>query len=310
MSPAALPPSPSHPPPYHPTHPPRRPTTLPIRLTRQPGPAPTLHPCPRRRAKWLIEIRKQNRTEYAKKLLVIAKQLGWIVRDGGEEAIDGITHSEIAFAYDAEVAAEHIAALRENGPSEAGAAAPLKELTAGVDEAEDGGEAASGTDGGAAQPKAADIACLQISDDAVPAEPPQQTKAAPPPLEKVSVAAGSVAQMDASSGKVCAITGEPAKYRDPISGLPYANLAAFKELRKRYPDPKAEEKAKAEEEAKAAAEAAKLAKEARAGGGEAAEAREGEGEEGDGAAEGARLPPSERPIVLGSGFTRRVNKVA
>jgi len=191
-------------------------------------------------AKWLVEIRKQNRTEYAKKLLVIAKQLGWLVRDGGEEAIDGITHSEIAFAYDAEVAEEHIAALRENGPSEAGAAAPLKELTAGVDEAEDGGEAASGPDGGAAQPKAADMACLQISDEANPAEPPQQTVAAPPPLEKVSVAAGSVAQMDASSGKVCAITGEPAKYRDPISGLPYANLAAFKELRKRYPDPKAE----------------------------------------------------------------------
>jgi len=36
----------------------------------------------------------------------------------------------------------------------------------------------------------------------------------------------------------------------------------------------------------------------------------GEGEEGVGAAEVARLPPSERPIVLGSGFTRRVNKVA
>ena len=35
--------------------------------------------------------------------------------------------------------------------------------------------------------------------------------------------------------KVCAITGLPAKYRDPHTGLPYANLEAYKELRKRYP---------------------------------------------------------------------------
>jgi vacuolar protein sorting-associated protein 72 len=30
---------------------------------------------------------------------------------------------------------------------------------------------------------------------------------------------------------VCAITGLPAKYRDPLSGLPYATAAAFKQLR-------------------------------------------------------------------------------
>ena len=29
------------------------------------------------------------------------------------------------------------------------------------------------------------------------------------------------------------------KYRDPISGLPYADLAAFRELRKLYPGPTA-----------------------------------------------------------------------
>jgi vacuolar protein sorting-associated protein 72 len=30
---------------------------------------------------------------------------------------------------------------------------------------------------------------------------------------------------------VCAITGLPAKYRDPLTGLPYATAAAFKKLR-------------------------------------------------------------------------------
>ena len=32
---------------------------------------------------------------------------------------------------------------------------------------------------------------------------------------------------------VCVITGEPAKYRDPVTGLAYANLEAYKELQAR-----------------------------------------------------------------------------
>ena len=32
---------------------------------------------------------------------------------------------------------------------------------------------------------------------------------------------------------VCAVTGAPARYRDPVTGQPYATLAAFKELRRR-----------------------------------------------------------------------------
>jgi len=40
------------------------------------------------------------------------------------------------------------------------------------------------------------------------------------------------------SGKVfnekCVITGEPARYRDPATGQPYATLAAFKILRERF----------------------------------------------------------------------------
>ena len=33
------------------------------------------------------------------------------------------------------------------------------------------------------------------------------------------------------------ITGEPAKYKDPVSGLHYANLDAFRELCKLHPRP-------------------------------------------------------------------------
>lgn len=40
----------------------------------------------------------------------------------------------------------------------------------------------------------------------------------------------------------CAITGLPAKYRDPVSGLPYANLEAFKVIREQH-TPKAESNA-------------------------------------------------------------------
>lgn len=32
---------------------------------------------------------------------------------------------------------------------------------------------------------------------------------------------------------VCAVTGKPARYRDPQTGLPYADASAFAALRKR-----------------------------------------------------------------------------
>ena len=32
------------------------------------------------------------------------------------------------------------------------------------------------------------------------------------------------------------ITGKPGRYKDPITNLPYHNLAAFKELRRRHDD--------------------------------------------------------------------------
>ena len=34
--------------------------------------------------------------------------------------------------------------------------------------------------------------------------------------------------------ETCVVTGEPARYRDPVTGQPYATLAAFKILRERF----------------------------------------------------------------------------
>ena len=58
------------------------------------------------------------------------------------------------------------------------------------------------------------------------------------------VRSGSQGEVDncvgtsAMSGKVfnekCVVTGEPARYRDPVTGQPYATLAAFKILRQRF----------------------------------------------------------------------------
>jgi vacuolar protein sorting-associated protein 72 len=33
---------------------------------------------------------------------------------------------------------------------------------------------------------------------------------------------------------ICVITGLPAKYKDPKSGMPYANLAAYAEIKRKY----------------------------------------------------------------------------
>ena len=36
------------------------------------------------------------------------------------------------------------------------------------------------------------------------------------------------------SAQLCAITGLPAKYKDPKTNMYFANVKAFKEIRKRY----------------------------------------------------------------------------
>ena len=154
------------------------------------------------------------------------------------------------------------------------------------------------------------IGMLQIADgdgeDAGDATAPAAPAA---PAAEVKLVAGSAAALSATAnGKVCAITGKPAKYRDPISGLPYADLAAFKELRKLHPDPNAAQKEAAAAEAAEAAEAA-AAKKAPS----KVVAVDGDGDgDGDGEDTIQTLAPipSERPIQLGENFVRRVNKVA
>ena len=44
--------------------------------------------------------------------------------------------------------------------------------------------------------------------------------------------------------QVCVITGLVAKYKDPVTGLPYANLQAYREIRKKFPDKKLPDKKK------------------------------------------------------------------
>eukprot|EP00802_Teleaulax_amphioxeia_P030324 Tamp_32843.p1 GENE.Tamp_32843~~Tamp_32843.p1 ORF type:complete len:158 (+),score=41.64 Tamp_32843:147-620(+) len=61
------------------------------------------------------------------------------------------------------------------------------------------------------------------------------------------------------SGKVfnekCVVTGEPARYRDPVTGQPYATLAAFKILRERFVEQGGVVPTPEEQAAKAAREA-------------------------------------------------------
>eukprot|EP00286_Rhodomonas_abbreviata_P007180 CAMPEP_0181338866 /NCGR_PEP_ID=MMETSP1101-20121128/28894_1 /TAXON_ID=46948 /ORGANISM="Rhodomonas abbreviata, Strain Caron Lab Isolate" /LENGTH=86 /DNA_ID=CAMNT_0023449683 /DNA_START=1 /DNA_END=261 /DNA_ORIENTATION=- len=38
---------------------------------------------------------------------------------------------------------------------------------------------------------------------------------------------------DPPAKMMCAVTGQPAKYRDPLTGQPFATLAAFKQLREK-----------------------------------------------------------------------------
>jgi hypothetical protein len=37
-----------------------------------------------------------------------------------------------------------------------------------------------------------------------------------------------------SAEKLCCITGLPAKYKDPLTGKPYATIDAFKEIRRQH----------------------------------------------------------------------------
>jgi len=50
---------------------------------------------------------------------------------------------------------------------------------------------------------------------------------------KLPIFQGS-AKANGTVSLVCAVTGAPAKYRDPLSGQPFANKEAFKIIREKY----------------------------------------------------------------------------
>ena len=252
-------------------------------------------------AKFLVELGKKPRADYAVRLHACAIARGWsgstrnsVDADG---AIDGIADAHFRYLYDAETAQAYLDACKDAPqPAE-----PLQ-LTDASEEAQDEKVGAAGP-GGGGRPTGtagmeAGVGCLQIVDRAGgeegkasgdPGSAEGEAAAAAKSAEVVALPGGgaiggdgkAAAELAASSGgKVCVITGLPAKYKDPLTGLPYANLEAYKELRKRHPDPNKPPP----EEAAAASEA-----------------------------DGAEPPRKEelterlRPILTG-GMSRRVNK--
>ena len=57
---------------------------------------------------------------------------------------------------------------------------------------------------------------------------PLQIEVAPGELIK------PVSRARKQEGSICPVTGEPAKYRDPLTGTPYANKEAFKIIREKF----------------------------------------------------------------------------
>ncbi len=210
-------------------------------------------------AKYVVETRKENRIEFGARMAELAEARGW-TRAGADG--DGASAAVMHFEYDATTAdaiAEAARARRAAAAPPAAADGATDGVAQGVKELELKTEeptAELDEDGAVIEVRAPPAA------DA-PADAPAAAPADAPP------------DAGAGGGRVCAITGEPAKYRDPVSGLPYANLEAFRELRRRYPAP----------ERLAPADA--------------------EGADGE-----ASQPPRQPPIVVSSGgVVRRVNKV-
>jgi len=257
-------------------------------------------------AKFLVEVRRQNRIEYASKLLRVASRLGWELRDkpgSAENEPDGSKVDHVAFAYDESKASELAEAVRAAEEAErkakgmtkedADMQAAVPELTmhdgeADVDSDARAGEGAEGGATPAVKVDPSSIGMLKIADDPAMADVSDAAGAVASchggtPMLPVKTQPGTAAAMSTGSSKLCAITGKPAKYRDPISGLPYADLAAFKELRKLHPDPRPKPVEEGDQGA--------------------------QGDSGTQAEEAERVVvPSERPIRIGEGFSRRVNK--
>ena len=270
-------------------------------------------------AKFMVEVRKENRKEYLNKLLGVASRIGWELKDGTKDAPDGCKDALVRYTYDeetweglAELAKAKLEKERKGASTEA-----VPSLT-GEGEGEEGEDGEKKKKGDGSPVDVSDISMLQITDGASAAqeEPVESTYRQAKKHElgtavEVKLTPGSEPAAVSTGGKdskLCAITGKPAKYRDPISGLPYADLAAFKELRKLHPDPKAAEKEKAKEEAAKAAEEMKAKKEGTA----TAEEKSGEGADGEEVKEGEMetiVAGGRRDIMVGEDFRRRVNKI-
>ena len=265
-------------------------------------------------AKFLVEVHASQRMEFAGRVLQLGALLGW-TRAGATAGAQPLGGSEmgpahpcqLTFGYDAETAPALAAEVKrqlaaQGEAAQAAAAAPLAltDASAAADGAATAdGEGAVGVEGpgsegiepkatgaGGAAGVAGMLGSLAVGDDQPP--PPAAAPvaaAAAAAAAAAPVAATAAKPADAAIGKsdkVCVITGLPAKYKDPQTGLPYANLDAYKELRKQYPAP-----AKPEAEQQQA--------------------------EGEGDADRTKPPDGvpQRPIIISSGpCGRRINKVA
>jgi hypothetical protein len=246
-------------------------------------------------AKYLLETRKNNRLDFGNRLVELGASRGWTV-DGVAGAVpDAAARAHLYLRYDAQTAgavaseAKGRLGLAEGEADDALSSGASLEHKAGgaprdeTGKAEDGAAEADerhaavaepmGTAGGEGGER------LEAGGSVVASSTPS-----------VSIAAGGdkgvveeLGQQQASAS-LCAITGLPAKYKDPVSGLPYANLEAFRELRKRYPAP---ERVLAPDKPTGAEEA----------GGEQAQGED-------------RLPEGvpRRPIIVNAGMARRINR--
>jgi len=221
-------------------------------------------------AKFIVETRKQNRVDFGKKLHNLAACRGWTPVAGGKA--DGSEVSHLAFRFDSSTAEELAEAAREKlglnarpatqqaATTEEPSDMPLLELTCKDALGESGEATADGTVGELELVRGAAASAMDVA----------------APAAAAAASAEPQTAIDAASGRVCTITGLPAKYRDPISGLPYANLEAFRELRKLHPDPRATE-------------------------------QERPNDMGEASAPPPNIP--QRPIIVSTGPTRRINKI-
>ncbi len=167
-------------------------------------------------AAFIIEARKEARTAFAEKLAELAASRGWTAVDGSKAAEGMAPH--LFYEYD-EVTAQGLADDFRTRLGEATHEEPEAKLET---EEREGADLAVASKEDEGEVKGA------LGEEGVARGPASDAAAPAKPADAIGLR------------ELCAITGLPAKYRDPVSGLPYANLEAFKELRRRHPAPERE----------------------------------------------------------------------